>query len=170
MLADPRWPEGAEAAFDAARGAGVPTVLDGDVADREVFERLLPHVDCAVFSESGLAGYASGVSDPVAQLQHALRAGCGLAAVTLGERGLWWSDGAAAHHLPAYAIEAVDTTGAGDVFHGAFALALGAGLDTEDALRFSAAVAALKCTRPGGRAGIPALPAVLTFLNECKET
>jgi sulfofructose kinase len=169
VLADPRWPDGAEAAFAAARGVRVPTVLDGDVADSEVFERLLPHVDCAVFSESGLASYASGSSDPVVQLQRALQAGCGLAAVTLGERGLWWSDGTAARHLPAYAIDVVDTTGAGDVFHGALALALGAALEIEDALRFSAAVAALKCTRPGGRAGIPALPAVLTFLNECKE-
>jgi len=45
----------------------------------------------------------------------------------------------------------------------------GAGLEIADGLRFSAAVAALKCTRPGGRAGIPALAAVLGFLNECKE-
>ena len=168
VLADPRWPDGAEAAFVAARAARVPTVLDGDVADPTVFDRLLPHVDCAVFSESGLADYARG-ADPVAQLQHALRAGCRLAAVTLGERGLWWSAGKATRHLPAYAIDVVDTTGAGDAFHGALALALGAGLEIADGLRFSAAVAALKCTRPGGRAGIPALAAVLGFLNECKE-
>jgi sulfofructose kinase len=169
VLADPRWPDAAEAAYVAARAAGIPTVLDGDVADREVFDRLLPRVDCAVFSESGLAGYASGEADPQAQLQQALRGGCRIAAVTLGAQGLWWSDGAEAHQIPAHAVEAVDTTGAGDVFHGALALALGAGLDIADALRFSAAVAALKCTRPGGRGGIPALGAVLSFLNECKE-
>ena len=169
VLADPRWPDGAEAAFTAARAAQIPTVLDGDVADSDVFDRLLPHVDCAVFSESGLSGYATNAADPRVQLQHALRGGCRLAAVTLGAQGLWWSAGTEAHRIPAYAVEAVDTTGAGDAFHGALALALGAGLDIADALRFSAAVAALKCTHPGGRGGIPALAEVLSFLNECKE-
>lgn len=170
VLADPRWPAGAQVAFAAAREAGVPTVLDGDVADAGVFDALLPWADCAVFSEPGLAGYAAGLHEPGARLRHALRCGCRLAAVTLGAGGVLWTDGSGVQRLPAFQVGAVDTTGAGDVFHGAFALAFGAGLAVADAFRFSAAVAALKCTRPGARDGIPDLASVLSFLNESKES
>ena len=57
VLADPRWPEGALALFKQARIAGVPSVLDGDIAERAVFDALLPSVDYAVFSLEGLASY-----------------------------------------------------------------------------------------------------------------
>lgn len=176
VLADPRWPDGALAAFRAARAAGVPTVLDGDVAEAAVFDRLLPSVDCAVFSESGLAGYAADadteadIDAEAARLRHALARGCRLAAVTRGARGVRWTDGGQTCEQPAFAIRAVDTTGAGDVFHGACALALGAGVGVAPAFRFAAAVAALKCTRPGGRGGIPDLGAVLAFLESSKES
>ncbi|MFX5718590.1 hypothetical protein ABTE23_21430, partial [Acinetobacter baumannii] len=50
VLADPRWVEGAATLFRDARSRGVPTVLDGDMADAEVFERLLPLTDHAIFS------------------------------------------------------------------------------------------------------------------------
>lgn len=164
VLADPRWPEGARAAFEAARTAGVPTVLDADVAEAETFDTLLPHTDYAVFSEPGLDGYAAAARDIEAKLVHALRAGCRLSAVTLGAQGVLWHDGHALHRLPAFAVRAIDTTGAGDVFHGALAWSLGAGLESAHAFRFSSAAAALKCTRPGGRAGAPDLPAVMSFL------
>jgi sulfofructose kinase len=58
VLADPRWVEGAIALFGKARALGIPTVLDGDVADAEVFERLLPLTDHAIFSEPALASFA----------------------------------------------------------------------------------------------------------------
>ncbi|MCW8180890.1 carbohydrate kinase [Verminephrobacter eiseniae] len=73
------------------------------------------------------------------------------------------------HSLPAFAVQAVDTTGAGDAFHGAFAFALGAGWPVRRALRFSAAVAALKCQRPGGRAGLPDLASALALVDSIKE-
>ena len=170
VLGDVRWPAGVKAAFQAARQAGVPTVLDGDVADAAVFDMLLPWTDCAVFSEPGLAGYASAGSGTETQLRHALQRGCQLAAVTLGERGIAWTDGGAMRHQRAFHIDAVDTTGAGDVFHGAFSLARAAGVGLAPAFRFSAAVAALKCTRPGGRHGIPDLGTVLSSLNVLKES
>jgi sulfofructose kinase len=59
----------------------------------------------------------------------------------------------------------VDTTGAGDVFHGAYVLAIGAGLDVQDAMAFASAAAALKCTRSGGRAGIPSINDCLAFMR-----
>lgn len=172
VLADPRWPEGALALFGAARAAGVPSVLDGDVSDAEVFDQLLPLVDHAVFSEPGLAAYAGRALDDQGlepALRHALQRGCRVAAVTLGERGVAWHDGHRLQRLPAFGVPVVDTNGAGDVFHGALAYALGLRWPLRDALRFSAAVAALKCTRPGGRAGVPDLAGAMSFLEACKE-
>lgn len=165
VLADPRWPSGALAAFRAAREAGVPTVLDGDVADAEVFDALLPWVDVAVFSEPGLGGYVPQAADDEARLRHALARGCRLAAVTRGERGVVWTTGGPLQHQAAFPVEAVDTTGAGDVFHGALALALAAGASAADAMRFSAAVASWKCRERGGRAGVPELSTVRAVLQ-----
>lgn len=170
VLADPRWPEGAAALFQAARTHGVPTVLDGDVADAAVFDALLPLVDCAVFSEPGLAGYATAAGDVEARLRFALRQGCLMAAVTLGERGVVWADASGLQRLPALAVDAVDTTGAGDVFHGAFAFAIGARAPLRDALRFSSVVAALKCAHAGGRVGAPDLTTALSALSHHKES
>jgi sulfofructose kinase len=79
----------------------------------------------------------------------------GFLAVTNGADDiLWWDDGAP-QRLPVFAVEAVDTLAAGDVFHGAFALALAEGRRGTDALRFAAAAAALKCTRFGGGSAAP---------------
>lgn len=169
VLADPRWPEGALTVFQTARAHRVPTVLDGDVADPQVFDALLPFVDCAVFSEPGLAGYATKSGELEAQLTLARSRGCATAAVTLGERGVMWIDAAGTHRLPALQINAVDTTGAGDVFHGAFAFALGAGARLRDAFEFSSVVAALKCMHAGGREGLPDLATALSSLQRFKE-
>ncbi|WP_298214573.1 sugar kinase [Acidovorax sp.] len=169
VLADPRWPEGALALFGAARARGLPTVLDGDVAEAPVFDTLLPLTDYAVFSEPGLAGYAGASSTLEERLRFALARGCQLAAVTLGERGLAWADASGIHHLPAFDVDVVDTTGAGDVFHGALAFALGARWPVRRAFQFSAAVAAIKCTRPGGREGVPTFATAMSLIESLKE-
>lgn len=168
VLADPRWPEGAEALFSAARTAAVAAVLDGDMADPQVFDTLLPLTGYAVFSAPALAAYASD-DDVAAGLRFARSKGCGLAAVTLGENGVSWIAEDVLQHLPAFRIRAVDTTGAGDVFHGALVYALGMKMPIGEALRFSSAVAALKCRHSGGRAGIPDLHATQSFLQEFRE-
>jgi sulfofructose kinase len=161
VLADPRWLSGAVALFGAARANSVPTILDADVADADVFERLLPLTDHAVFSEPALSGFA-GTSDDKA-LARVAGFGCRVAAVTRGANGVSWLTDNVRHHQPAYAVNAIDTTGAGDVFHGAYALAIGARQEAGDAMSFAAAAAALKCTRPGVRAGIPSLEDCLAF-------
>jgi sulfofructose kinase len=76
--------------------------------------------------------------------------------VTLGARGYLWAerDGRTGHQ-PAFQVDVVDTTGAGDAFHGAFALGVAEALPIEANVRRAAAVAALKCTRLGSRAGLP---------------
>jgi sulfofructose kinase len=161
VLADPRWLAGAVGLFKAARERAVPTILDADVADPETFAALLPLTDHAVFSEPALSGFAGSAGE--AALAKVADHGCGVTAVTRGADGVIWLEDNVAHSQPAYTVDAVDTTGAGDVFHGAYALAIGARLATADAMSFAAAAAALKCTRPGGRAGIPTLQDCLTF-------
>jgi sugar/nucleoside kinase (ribokinase family) len=78
-------------------------------------------------------------------------------AVTDGSRPVLWCDPSHAtiRETPVFAVKAVDTLGAGDVFHGAFALALVEGRGVEEALRFAAAAAGLKCSRFGGGAVAP---------------
>ena len=167
VLADPRWVEGAVALFRAARSAGIPTVLDGEVAPRADLASILPYTDHAIFSEPGLAGFAAG--DVETALEQVFSYGCRVAAVTRGGAGIEWRDAVGLHRHPAFAVDVVDTTGAGDVFHGAYAVAIGGGAPASDAFTFAAAVAALKCTRPDGRSGIPSLSEALEFIriNRC---
>jgi sulfofructose kinase len=162
-LADPRWPEGAVALFGKARSLGIPTVLDGDVADASVFEQLLPLTDHAVFSEPALAGFVGSAGDEV--LAKLSRFHCRVVAVTRGRDGVSWHENGRLNSLAAYPVDAVDTTGAGDVFHGAYALAIGGGLGVAEAMSFASAAAALKCTRPGGRAGIPTIDDCVEFMR-----
>jgi sulfofructose kinase len=163
VLADPRWPEGAIALFGKARALGIPTILDGDMADASVFEALLPLTDHAVFSEPALAGFAGSASDGA--LATIARFKCRVAAVTRGEAGVSWYENGGLKHLAAYPVDVIDTTGAGDVFHGAYAFAIGGGLAVLDAMSFAAAAAALKCMRPGGRAGIPTIDDCVAFMR-----
>jgi sulfofructose kinase len=163
VLADPRWVEGAIALFGKARALGIPTVLDGDVADAEVFERLLPLADHAIFSEPALASFA-GAADGAA-LNKLGRFACRVIAVTRGSEGVSWYENGRLQQQAAYPVSVTDTTGAGDVFHGAYVLAIGAGLDVQDAMAFASAAAALKCTRSGGRAGIPSINDCLAFMR-----
>ena len=155
VLADPRWVDGAVAMFGKARSLGIPTVLDGDVADAEVFERLLPLTDHAIFSEPALAAFAGSADD--ASLNKLARFNCRVTAVTRGGEGVSWHENGRLQRRAAFPVAVVDTTGAGDVFHGAYALAIGASLTVPDAMAFASAAAALKCTRSGGRNGIPSI-------------
>ena len=172
-LADVRWPAGARALFGAAREAGVPRVLDADVAEGAVIGELLQLADHVVFSEHGLACWASlpertGERQRLAALErawHAMRAQAPskACAVTCGEAGSWWLTNDGPLHVPAPEIDAVDTLGAGDVFHGAYALAIAQGRDIAAAARFATLAAAIKCTRSGGRAGSPTRSEVAAY-------
>ncbi len=171
VLVDPRWVIGAAAALQWARAQGVLCMLDADVAPAADLRRLVPLADWAVFSEPGLAVYAHGESLQ-SGLQKALAAGARHAMVTRGPRGACWlhasAPDAAMQSQDAFPIEAVDTTGAGDVFHAALLLALAGGAPgysaEPDAVRFACAAAALKCQRAQGVLGTPSLSEVLAFL------
>lgn len=163
VLADPRWPAGAGAMFARARSAGVPTALDADMADAQVFEDLLPLTDHAIFSEPALAQFAGRADEDA--LRGVAGRGCRIAAVTRGARGVRWIADGESVEAPAFAVDVRDTTGAGDVFHGAYAFAIGAGLGVGPAMIFASAAAALKCMRPGAREGAPTLVECLNFLR-----
>lgn len=91
--------------------------------------------------------------------------GCKVLTVTLGERGSISVSDKGLLRVPAFTVETVDTTGAGDVFHGGFIYGLLQKWELKDIIVFASAVAAMKCTKVGGRAGIPSLSEVKKFLS-----
>jgi len=143
-LVDTRWPAGALRIVAAATKAGKPAVVDAEapVAGTEEVLRIASHV---VFSEQGLADFC-GDHDDAALDRAAARVG-GWCAVTRGARPVLCHDGARRFEVPVFATKALNTLGAGDVWHAAFALALAQGRAEADAARWANAAAALKVGR-----------------------
>ena len=163
IMADVRWPAAAEVALAAARAAGLPAILDADMASKEVLECLLPHATHIVASESA-AHLLTGAVEPE-QGAAALQARYGgFVAVTAGALGCWWTSGEPPRHIPTFRVTPIDTLAAGDVFHAGFAVGLVEGWAMDETLRFASAAAAIKCTRFGGRLGAPDRAEVLAFL------
>jgi sulfofructose kinase len=162
VLVDTRWPEGALAALSGARSAGLAAVLDADrpiPADGALL-RAATHV---AFSSDALADF-SGIADlrrALAEVAHGLPGWC---CVTTGRDGVYAFESGSIQHLPGFEVPVVDTLGAGDVWHGAFALALAEGRKEAGAVRFASAAAALKVQRSGGRAGAPTRAELDAFL------
>jgi len=166
VLSDLRWVEGTRAAFAAARAAGVPTLLDADLGGGGFLEEFLCLADYAIFSAPALDSFAAGARDDGERLARVLALGVRHAGVTRGAEGYTWAtaDGQTGQQ-PAFGVEIVDTTGAGDAFHGAFAWALAAGHVPSDCARIAAAVSALKCRKLGARSGLPTLEELNSFLK-----
>ena len=164
VLVDPRWCEGALAALQWAQAHQVLSVLDADVAAQADLLLLVPAAQWAVFSEPGLACYAPDAASPADALTTALAAGAQVAMVTLGERGVLWTRGQGIKMLPSFQVKAVDTTGAGDVFHAALTLALSESMGETSAIRFASAAAALKCMQRYGVLGTPSRQQVEEYL------
>lgn len=156
VLVDPRWPQAALPVLERARTNQIPGVLDADVGPTPVPRELVEYASHAIFSQPGLAQYAD-TSDIPTGLRNACEGTDAVVGVTAGGAGFYWlsGDDGEVHHLPALAIEPVDTLGAGDVFHGAFALAIGEGKPMEEAVLFANVTAGMKCARHGGRDAIP---------------
>lgn len=104
--------------------------------------------------------------DPWAAGEAALTFGPSIVVQTHGARGSYTVTRHERFHTPAFSVQVVDTTGAGDVFHGAYLVGLLRGWPLEVVAQFASAVAAMKCTRLGGRRGIPTLDEVLSFLRD----
>jgi sulfofructose kinase len=159
VLADSRWPAGAERALARAREAGIVTVLDADGGPREEIARLVALADHAVFSSEGLRDFV-GDGPPEDLLRHLAVSPGQVVAVTCGAAGSCWLLSGEVVRVPAFAIDAVDTTGCGDVFHGAYALGLCEGRPPFAAAGFATAAAALKAANGRGWDGMPNREAV----------
>ena len=164
VLVDVRWPEGAGAVLDAARKAGIPAVLDADVAPLPIIEGLVARATHAVFSEPAALSLSEADSVPEA-VDVLSRRFAAFIAVTAGAEGCYWKEDGEIRHRPAPAVLAVDTLAAGDVFHGAFVLALAEKKPMEDVVGFANAAAAIKCAVFGGRLGAPTRAQVTAMLS-----
>jgi sulfofructose kinase len=155
VLDDTRWPAAGAAGLRLAAARGVPGIADVDHAiEADWLAPTLGSASHVVFSRDGLAN-CFGIDGLEAGIAEARRLVAGRLAVTLGDQGVVWQDGATLRRVPAFTVKAVDTLGAGDVFHGALTLALGERRPWEMALLFAAAAAAVKCSRPSGRGSFP---------------
>jgi sulfofructose kinase len=162
VMADPRWEAGALFAFEEIRRNGGAAVLDVDPAPRNP---AVMHAATHIVSSAQALRAMTGIDDLAAALMSLRATYAGWLAVTDGPRGVFYLYDNAVRHCPAFPVKAVDTLGAGDVFHGAFALALAEGGNEEHALRFASAAAALKCTHFGGRDGCPTRDELDQFLK-----
>lgn len=166
VMSDLRWPEAAWLALTTAAEAGIPAVLDYDLAPEDGVD-LIPLASHVIFSEGALFELAGGGHRSAALETVARRFPEIAFAVTAGAEGAFWIASARSGHVPALPVRAVDTLGAGDVFHGAAALALAEGSAFPEALRFAGAAAAHKVSQPSGAAAFPTRKDV-EKLMECR--
>ncbi len=151
VLVDMRWSEGSLSTLAAARATGAPAVVDCD-HDPTIGRgmEVIAAASHVVFSLPTLAALTGS-----SEAEEALR-GVGSytnawVAATAGPDGTYWLDDSGLRHFPAFPVDVVNTLGAGDVFHGAFCLALAENQALEEAIRFASAAAALHCTRAAGQ-------------------
>jgi sulfofructose kinase len=155
------------AAIQAARwaqDAGLKVCFDGN-HPRPGLDELLPLVHWLVVAEAFPAAY-TGLSDPDEAAHALLHTGAEVVVVTRGDRGceVWTSE--ACFAAPGLQVQAVDTTGAGDAFHGGFIYAMLEGWDLGRVATFANAVAAINCQTLGGRRGLPTLDQVESILPQ----
>ena len=164
LLTDSLHPKAALAAEEIARENGIQAVLDTGAFKPKATD-LLTMAHVVIAPEYFVAEYGSGKG--IAETaQELLRLGPKSVVVTQGENGGFCFTRHEAFAFFGFKVKVVDTTGAGDVFHGAFSYGLLKEWDLKKTATFASAVAALKCTKLGGRTGIPSLEETFDFLRE----
>jgi sulfofructose kinase len=162
VLFDARHPIMAQAVLEEARRLEKPIVADFSNTQHW---HLSQYADYLIVSEE-CATQLLGRNDPEAALEKLKQVEDQLVGITLGEEGFLYEQQGRLRHIPALAVKAVDTTGAGDVFHGAYAYGVASGWDVDRCGLFASVTAALKCTALGGRSAIPYLKDVEELLLE----
>ena len=168
LLVDHHGLEGTIRAARIARESGVGVVADLERDPGGPFDELLGLVDHLIISRR-FARVLTAAEDPARAAEELYSPQRRAVVVTCGSAGCWYvgeTCGEAARHLPAFPVDVVDTTGCGDVFHGAYAAVLARGGDLRRRVVFASAAAALKATKRGGQAGCPTGEAVNVFLSE----
>jgi sulfofructose kinase len=170
VLTEVRWPEGAAAVLEAARAAGIPAILDAEIGADGVLDHLAKRATHVLYSETGLAHHveddrsATGIDQQLACAQRKIPHA--FVGVTVGAEGFYWLDAESVlNHSPGIDVTVLDTLGAGDVFHGAYALALVEKMSPHEAARFACVAASLKCEVFGGRLGAPTREQVVARLH-----
>jgi ribokinase len=145
--------EAVRCALELARRRGIATVLNpAPVPDVGLdFLQLVDYLT----PNAGEAARLAGVDGDAAAAEILMARGARSVVVTLGERGVLACGDGPPYHVPAFGVEVVDTTAAGDAFNGALAVALTEGRERPAALRFASAAAALACTRRGAQTSLP---------------
>jgi sugar/nucleoside kinase (ribokinase family) len=164
VLADNRYPDFVRPILSAARARGLITVLDADKptqVDEDLFQ-IATHV---IFSGECLRA-TTKIDDLAGGLRRIAELTSAFLAVTDGPHDVLWLNGRDLCRSPVFPMNAIDTLGAGDAFHGGFTLALAEGRDVVAAMRFAAAAAGLKCTRLGGSTGAPTRAEVEALLKQ----
>ena len=156
-----------EHAARIARAAGIPVTVDVDTIYHG-FDRVLPHVDYLIASSEFPIQWTNE-SDPfraleMIQKEYKMR----VAAMTLGAHGSLALEDGKFVYSPAFVVNCVDTTGAGDVFHGAFCYAVLEGMPMRESLDFSNAMAALNCTALGARGGIRGRAEAMSLMSRAE--
>lgn len=159
---DAHYPHAALQAATWANEAGIPVVMDAGTM-REGSAEIAARTD-ALITSALYARQATGQDDPERAAVMMFDSRKIVSAVTLGGQGCVYVTKDGTFHQPAFEVDVVDTNGAGDVFHGAFSFGLAKGWPIPQIMEFASAVAALKCTKLGGRAGIPSFPSAVEFL------
>ncbi|MEM7257520.1 MAG: PfkB family carbohydrate kinase [Pseudomonadota bacterium] len=162
VLCDTRWTAASAAALQLAQHLGVPGVLDAEAPVSTELVRLASHV---AFSAQGLRSYTNESRLPDALLQVS-RATNAFVCVTDGANGVLVVTDNQVAELPVYTIDAVDTLGAGDVWHAAFTYKLAARSNEYEAISFANMAAAIKCMRSGGGRMSPTLAEVQQFKQQ----
>jgi len=145
-----------------AKQRGIPTILDAGSVHYGT-KKLIHMVDYLVASEKFAREFTSEADEEEAAKK--LNEYAQSIVITLGERGLVWKNGPDTGRKQSFSVGTVDTTGAGDAFHGAFAAGIADGKKWDELLLYSSAVAALCCTKLGARLGIPTSEEVKTLTH-----
>ena len=138
-----------------------PGILDAEAPVSDQAVDLASHV---AFSKQGLSHFTNK-DDVTASLKVIENDFNSWACVTDGSNGVYFLEEGTLCNLPAPEIKAKDTLGAGDVWHGAFAVCLAEGKSESEAIKFSNLAAAIKCTKFGGQSSIPTRTEINEFIN-----
>ena len=166
LLIDGRQADICIRAAEMCRDGGGKVILDAG-SPRQVIEKLLEVTDHAVVSQDFVEGTFPGISSKRA-LEKIRAMGSASVVITQGEKGGIWLEGEEQGRYEAYQVSALDTTGAGDAFHGGYMYGLKRGWDIVRRCEFASAAAAMVCRRLGGRTFAPDYDEVVSFMRSYK--
>ena len=169
-LIDTHWIEAAHYVAKNTYDRGIKCVVDLDnFTKSKALEETINYSSHPIFSEIGLLQFTNNKS-VIDSLKSLYKSNNKFYAVTLGSKGVYWIDNGRVFHCSAPKINAVETNGAGDVFHGAFARFIHANKTIQESIELATAAASLKCSRSGGIRSIPDYNELIKFSSQFKPT